>query len=594
MQDTLNKLATDYSAGQTSNALAMDPRNNPPANPDDARPASGGYSPDITVSLEGNASVQPSSGQVDAFQIAAAADPAETAKEVGQAKAVDNALNQGADGMIPPSMMRDQAVIRKVRGVSSILAGGGGAGGSVGSSVEVSGGGRVEAVQGGASEADSLSSAMGVNRTIAMQSLLAATLYEKDAAEAQAKIDREKALLQAEKNKEDADIMTRFAEGTKRIQEDTEIKFNALGRRLDSMIDQHSKMRINRDFFRDKTTGQQIAAAIAVTMGSYASAMTGGPNVALKIIDDAIQRDLDLQQQEIVNSRGNIEMVNNRMAQVMQQGMTMIQARQLAEAATLKATQSMFDSAIASQRVKMDPYYTQQVQNTLNAKGAAQKASLHMSLGKDILTEAGVRGQLLQMDTMRAQAKSAERAALKGSGEYAAHWLQDWGEMALVSDNGKDYRAANPTLKPEMLKNAHEAYTTFQAGPHLLNQMRAFRDLINKEKTRVGGNMEKADWSSIESAYGQLIPALKAAVMPGSGTFDEGVEKLLGKAFPHDMKDLVTGWNNQAWNQAMINTGSLLANQFHSAAKPTGVYKYTPAALRTFRILDQNTDYTVE
>lgn len=53
-----------------------------------------------------------------------------------------------------------------------------------------------------------------------------------------------------------------------------------------------------QDFWANKSTGSKIAAAIAMGVGAYASAMTGGPNTAKQIIDQSIAQDLALQKEK--------------------------------------------------------------------------------------------------------------------------------------------------------------------------------------------------------------------------------------------------------------------------------------------------------
>lgn len=65
-----------------------------------------------------------------------------------------------------------------------------------------------------------------------------------------------------------------------------------------------------KNYWADKSTGSKIGAAIAIGLGAYASAYTGGPNGALQIINDAIKRDVDLQaakRANIKDQRGNIQ-----------------------------------------------------------------------------------------------------------------------------------------------------------------------------------------------------------------------------------------------------------------------------------------------
>jgi murein DD-endopeptidase MepM/ murein hydrolase activator NlpD len=58
-----------------------------------------------------------------------------------------------------------------------------------------------------------------------------------------------------------------------------------------------------KPFFGKEDTGKKIMAAIAAGLGAYASAITGGPNSALQIINDAIDRDLAVQKEKLERQR---------------------------------------------------------------------------------------------------------------------------------------------------------------------------------------------------------------------------------------------------------------------------------------------------
>ena len=58
-----------------------------------------------------------------------------------------------------------------------------------------------------------------------------------------------------------------------------------------------------KPFFSKEDTGKKIMAAIAAGLGAYASAITGGPNSALQIINDAIDRDLAIQKENLERQR---------------------------------------------------------------------------------------------------------------------------------------------------------------------------------------------------------------------------------------------------------------------------------------------------
>lgn len=60
-------------------------------------------------------------------------------------------------------------------------------------------------------------------------------------------------------------------------------------------------------FWADKSTGDKMLASIAVGLGAFAQGMGAGPNTALKIMDDAIDRDMRAQEGTAREKRGVVE-----------------------------------------------------------------------------------------------------------------------------------------------------------------------------------------------------------------------------------------------------------------------------------------------
>ena len=70
----------------------------------------------------------------------------------------------------------------------------------------------------------------------------------------------------------------------------------------DAAVDEMLKTKINpNQFYENKGTGGKIMAALAIGLGAYGAAQTGGPNMAAKIISDAIDRDIDAQKSNLQN-----------------------------------------------------------------------------------------------------------------------------------------------------------------------------------------------------------------------------------------------------------------------------------------------------
>lgn len=129
----------------------------------------------------------------------------------------------------------------------------------------------------------------------------AATVGNDKALADQARADREAADLahhQAEKTRIEAAAQERIAKAEALAQADTE-KYRSMG---------------IKDPDADQSFGNRLLAAIAIGLGQYSAAMTGGKNTALEIIQGATARNIQRQKDEIAlaerkaqGSRENVE-----------------------------------------------------------------------------------------------------------------------------------------------------------------------------------------------------------------------------------------------------------------------------------------------
>lgn len=74
-------------------------------------------------------------------------------------------------------------------------------------------------------------------------------------------------------------------------------------------------------YWKNKGTGARIGAAIAVAIGAFGAAMTGGKNYALDIINNEVDRDIDAQKSEISKMGQRVNMQTNEIAQLRQMGL---------------------------------------------------------------------------------------------------------------------------------------------------------------------------------------------------------------------------------------------------------------------------------
>jgi hypothetical protein len=90
--------------------------------------------------------------------------------------------------------------------------------------------------------------------------------------------------------------------------------------------------------WHESGTGKQILAAIGIALGGAASGVTGGPNMALKVIDDAIDRDIAAQKHKTANKRTALSAYNEMMQNDMHASMAL---KPLYEAATMAQINKM-------------------------------------------------------------------------------------------------------------------------------------------------------------------------------------------------------------------------------------------------------------
>jgi hypothetical protein len=92
--------------------------------------------------------------------------------------------------------------------------------------------------------------------------------------------------------------------------------------------------------WESRTTGQQIGSSIAIILSGIGQGLAGGPNMALSIIDKAIDRDIDAQ-------KTNLSKKENALAQHMQMGRDMATAQQLVKADARDAIAAQLEAASA-------------------------------------------------------------------------------------------------------------------------------------------------------------------------------------------------------------------------------------------------------
>jgi hypothetical protein len=88
-------------------------------------------------------------------------------------------------------------------------------------------------------------------------------------------------------------------------------------RKIDEAEDDFSQMRVE-DFWAQRNTGQKILAGLGMAIGAAGSAITGGPNYAMQIVNNAIENDLARQKANIQLGRVRVENLRGALARTSQ------------------------------------------------------------------------------------------------------------------------------------------------------------------------------------------------------------------------------------------------------------------------------------
>ena len=148
--------------------------------------------------------------------------------------------------------------------------------------------------------------------------IASATGDRKKALEAHAETLKTQAQEMAAKEQEMADRADRRVRGMELMtqrQDEATARAEAEIRNAERMVTSH-EIDPNRAF---KTTGARVGSAIAIAMSALGQGMSGraGPNTAYKIINDAINRDIDLQKEELRTRKDVMRNKNNLYANMM-------------------------------------------------------------------------------------------------------------------------------------------------------------------------------------------------------------------------------------------------------------------------------------
>jgi hypothetical protein len=321
------------------------------------------------------------------------------------------------------------------------------------------------------------------------------------------------AQAEAEKAKEASDKMFDAAKlQTERQNSDAvalaEIKSQADALRQDILNQQVDPDRL----WKDKSAGKQAASVISIIMGGIGSGLTGGPNVALAIMDRQIERDINAQTAELGKKQ-------NALSGLMQQYNDVGHAQQALRIALAESSKMRLDAGLA----KMDTGIAKQRGELLSAEAGRSIAAMQTELAQKI---GFLKFNLQMMDQARggAQYENPQYQSNPRTMDYPGV------AEARNADLGRTINPVSPGGKPVL---AHDTSAATAANARLVGIKSAYHLLSQIEAERGPGNI--FPWSNDNVAAEAKLDALAFELaraytggVPGESSIREAKGQLRG------------------------------------------------------------------
>jgi len=323
------------------------------------------------------------------------------------------------------------------------------------------------------------------------------------------------ALAQAKQAQEMAKLHARQAgeiEKAQRAQADDDARYR---QRVDEelvkieQLTQEAKQNIDpKRWWREKSTGQTILAALSMAMGAYAQGLSRGavPNTALQIIDKKIQQDIDAQlanrqgkRQEIADRRGILGLVSDKyQTQAEQRKAALIVGRELVAEQSAQIAEQTNDPVIKARALETNA--------TLRRTNAQEAQQLALTTGGNVVTQRiPVAGGAVKSPAAQ-QADALEKAAF-------APFEQEKFIPASEKIVGVPLQAATP----EEARNLRNGLARVQV-------MRANIDKL-QSLSKQGNRLSPQDRNQMKAIYSSLTTDLNT--IAGLGALSEGDSQFL-------------------------------------------------------------------
>lgn len=351
----------------------------------------------------------------------------------------------------------------------------------------------------------------------------------------QARIEEENAAIERERRRQ--------------LVEETTSKLDAANKALDE-----SKIDIEAAY---GGAAGRIFAGLAVALGSFGASLTGGPNYAMQLVNQRIDREIDAQKTELEKKKGKV----TQLGQLLQRNEALLgdaeQARRLAKAQTLKALAD--DVEARSKGRAMAPQQAAALQD-LRSRQAATMSELEMGVAQTTAARQMVGAQERQAARMAAGAARAQAA-------------KDARELQMFADK-EAIKATFANRGPE-------------AAAKLADQTSALATkLIDKDFSAAAGNyLDIASQVGIDPMTGQStgkdprgLGLVNLGVLTPEGRINRQATDALAERMAKSFGGVVTDSDREAARKLLKGAGTVEDIQ-------RGIYAYGQAIGRNMRTL---------
>jgi hypothetical protein len=155
-----------------------------------------------------------------------------------------------------------------------------------------------------------------------------------------------------------------------------------------------------KDYWADKSTGNKILAAIAISLGGVGQALTGAKNnAALDVVQNAINLDFETQTAAASKQQELTQISEKRVGFATDNRKNLLLDLELKQAAAMDAAAGKFGAMLAAQGVPQAQIQSNATILGLQAKATEKKIEVQEGLRKNIQTETQKKIETLQFDS---------------------------------------------------------------------------------------------------------------------------------------------------------------------------------------------------